>query len=157
MRTMNFDYAGFELSRMALELYKERLYRREDMILAEKLVNSAVDAGSSIAEVQTYAPSKRAPAARHALEDLDKLVFVVYLMKNEEIYAERRIAPVIALAQGIKRELVKYITGGDKKKAPLPEPPKKVEPVAPSSPVPAPLPEPDPDPDGFDDVVTAAL
>ncbi len=131
MANLVFDFEGFELARRALDLYKECYYRREHRILADNLVNAALTAGGNVAEVQAYAPSERGAAARRALDSINKLVFTVYLMKNEGIYTDRKIAPVIDLATELKGALTKYISADRQKNLKAQPAPKAAKPVSP--------------------------
>lgn len=110
MKTLNFNLAGFHLTSLAMELYKSRSYRRGKAVLAQTLVDAALEAGRRVTEVHTYPANNRGPAAECALDCVSKLVFTVYLMKNEGIYTDSATAPVLQFAQTVKRELYRCIS-----------------------------------------------
>lgn len=114
MKVLNMDVAGFKLAQIGLALYNKR-NKRELNILYGKLADAAIDAGRRVADVQAYAHDSRKPVAERALDSVNKLVFIVYLMKNEGIYDDSEIEPVISLAQEIKAQLLIYIAGNTPK------------------------------------------
>ncbi len=119
MKVLNMDVAGFKLAQLALALCNRRNVRREQHFLSDKLADAAIEAGSLVAGVQTYARNRKAGASERALEGVNKLVFIVYLMKNEGVYSEYEIEPVISLAQEIKTQLIMYIEGGLPRNVPV--------------------------------------
>lgn len=110
MKTLNFNVAGFHLTGLAMELYNSRTYRRNSAVLAQTLVDAAVEAGRRVTEVHTFPANNRGPAAERALDCVSKLVFTVYLMQNEGIYSKTATAPVLQFAQTVKEELYKCIS-----------------------------------------------
>lgn len=119
MKVLNMDVAGFKLAQLALALYNRRNGKREQHFLSDKLADAAIEAGRLVADVQTFARNRRAAVSERALDGVNKLVFIVYLMKNEGVYSEYEIDPVISLAQEIKTQLIMYIEGGLPKNVPV--------------------------------------
>lgn len=112
MKVLNMDVAGFKLAQLSFALYNKSNNKRGLSILYGKLADAAIEAGRLVADVQAYARDSRERVSERALDAVNKLVFIVYLMKNEGFYSERDIGPVISLAQEIKAQLLTYIGGG---------------------------------------------
>lgn len=110
VKKIKFDAAGFRLTGMTMELYQSRGYRRSNQVLAQFLVDTAIEAGRAVTEVHTFSLNNRGIPAEVAVDRLNKLVFQLYLMKNEGIYTEKAIQPLLNFAEDLRKALMKCIS-----------------------------------------------
>lgn len=132
---LDINTVGSEFVKNIISIYRSTKYYREKEILAKKLLDSSIEAGSLIAELGTCPESREDGIARRALEYFDKTMFILKVMGEEGIYPARRIKPITALAEQIKDLLDLYMTDDapqTQASTPAPQP-------APA-PVPAPIP-----------------
>lgn len=113
---LDINTAGCEFVKSILKLYKSAKYFREKEILAKKLLESSVEAGSLITELGVCPESKEDGIARCAMQELSRAMFVLKIMCDEGIYPQRRVEPVITLSGQIKELVELYYA--DEKPAP---------------------------------------
>ena len=106
---LELNTAGVEFVKNVLILYRSGKYFREKEILAKKLVDCAVEAGHLITTAATCDHTKQSDAAKTAVEQLDRTLFVLKVMGAESIYSERRIKPVRETGEKIKDLLLPLI------------------------------------------------
>lgn len=133
MKTLNLDKAGFKLAHDVLVLHKERFFKRDQRVLEEALVNTSIDAGRAVAEVQITPAPQQGKAACRALDSVNRLVFILYLLKDEGVFGSRKITPVINHAQEVRNCLQEYIAKDceAKRRQLAPQPPRYVPNYAP--------------------------
>ena len=107
---LDIKTVGSEFVKNVLSLYRSAKYYREKEILAKKLLDSAIEAGSLIAELGTCPESHEDGIARRALGYLNKSLFILKVMGEQGIYPARKIKPVNDLAEQIKNLLDLYMT-----------------------------------------------
>ena len=118
---LDINTAGCEFVKSILKLYKSAKYFREKEILARKLLDSSVEAGSLITELGVCPESKEDAIARNAMQELSKAMFILKIMCAEGIYPQRRVEPVITLSGQIKELVELYYA--EENKAPAPAQP----------------------------------
>lgn len=115
---MNIDInnAGCEFVKAILKLYRSEKYSRDREILASKMLNSSLDAGALITELGVCPEEHEDAIARKAMEELSRAMFVLKVMRDDKIYSQRRVEPIIDLGSKIKELIELYYE--DKKNAP---------------------------------------
>lgn len=107
--SLDINNAGCEFVKSVLKLYRSAKYFREKEILAHKLLDAAVEAGSDITELCFCDESKEDEIAKRALKELSRAMFVLKVMSDEGVYPKRRVEPVIALSREVKELIEPYL------------------------------------------------
>lgn len=102
---LDIKTAGLEFVKTVLVLYRSGKYYREKEVLAKKFLEYSIDAGHLITEVGNCPQAARINAARVAVRQLDRAVFVLNVMGAEGIYSKRRMQHVTNLADRIREML----------------------------------------------------
>lgn len=128
--SLDINTAGCEFVKSVLKLYRAEKYFREKEILAHKLLDSAIEAGSNITELCFCPESRENEFAEKAMEELSRAMFVLKIMSDEGIYPKRKVEPVISLGREAK-ELIEPYLRVEKRQPETVEPEESPEPVAP--------------------------
>ncbi|MDE6442220.1 MAG: hypothetical protein K2L12_05675 [Clostridia bacterium] len=105
---IDINNAGCEFVKAILKLYRSERYSREREILASKMLTSALDAGSHITELGVCPESHEDGIARKAMEELSRAMFVLKVMRDDKIYSQRRVEPIISLGSTVKQLIELY-------------------------------------------------
>ena len=110
---IDINNSGCEFVKAVLKLYRSAKYSREREILAGKMLSSSLDAGSLITELGVCPEEHEDAIARKAMEELSRAMFVLKVMRDDKIYSQRKVEPIIDLGSKIK-ELVELYYSGEK-------------------------------------------
>ena len=120
--SLDINTAGSEFVKSVLKRYRSAKYFREKEILAQKLLNAAIEAGSLITELSFCPEAKEDAVARKAMEELSKAMFVLKVMSDEGVYPQRRVEPVIDLSREVKEIIEPYLSDERPQEAPVTPP-----------------------------------
>lgn len=115
---IDINNAGCEFAKIILKIYRSEKYSRDRDILAGRMLTSALNAGALITELGVCPESHEDGIARKAMEELSRTMFVLQVMRDDKVYPQRRIEPVIDLGSKIK-ELVELYYSDESKKTPV--------------------------------------
>lgn len=125
---LDINTVGCEFVKSILKLYRTAKYFREKEILANKLLDSAIEAGARITDLGFCAEEMEDSVAKRAMEELSKAMFILKVMSDEGVYPPRRIEPITTLGREVRELIQPYL------KPPAPPQPQQQEQALPRLP-----------------------
>lgn len=113
---IDINNAGCEFVKAILKLHRSAKYSREREILAGRMLTSALDAGALITELGVCPEPHEDGIARKAMEKLSRAMFILKVMRDDKVYSQRRVEPVIDLGSKIKQLIELYYSDESKNK-----------------------------------------